>query len=111
MFFFKQKTAYEMRISDWSSDLCSSDLAWHKWAGVSLLVLIVVRLAWRMSHKAPEFPLAMKPMARLAAHAAHWLLYALMLAIPLSGWLMSSAQGFQVEIGRASCRERVCQYV
>src|SRR3546814_127874 len=96
MFFFKQKTAYEMRISDWSSDLCSSDLAWHKWAGVSLLVLIVVRLAWRMSHKAPEFPLAMKPMARLAAHAAHWLLYALMLAIPLSGWLMSSAQGFQV---------------
>src|SRR3546814_306515 len=42
--------------------------AWHKWAGVSLLVLIVVRLAWRMSHKAPEFPLAMKPMARLAAH-------------------------------------------
>lgn len=70
--------------------------AWHKWAGVSLLLLIVVRLAWRMSHRAPDFPPSMKPMARLAAHAGHWLLYALMLAIPVSGWLMSSAQGFQV---------------
>lgn len=70
--------------------------SWHKWAGVSLLVLAVVRLAWRMSHRAPELPLSMGPLARLAAHVGHWLLYALMLAIPLSGWLMSSAQGFQV---------------
>lgn len=70
--------------------------AWHKWAGMSLLVLVVVRLAWRMSHRAPELPSTMTSLARQAAHAAHWLLYALMLAIPLSGWLMSSAQGFQV---------------
>src|SRR3546814_11299097 len=33
-FFFKQKTAYEMRISDWSSDVCSSDLMSHPWSGV-----------------------------------------------------------------------------
>lgn len=70
--------------------------AWHKWAGMTLLVLIVVRLAWRLSHPAPELPISMKPMERLLAHAGHWLLYALMLAIPVSGWLMSSAQGFQV---------------
>lgn len=70
--------------------------SWHKWAGMSLLVLVVVRLAWRMSHPAPELPLTMKPMERLIAHAGHWLLYVLMLTIPLSGWLMSSAQGFQV---------------
>ena len=70
--------------------------SWHKWAGMSLLVLAVVRLAWRMSHPAPDLPLSMGPMRRLAAHAGHWLLYALMLAIPLSGWLMSSAQGFSV---------------
>jgi len=70
--------------------------SWHKWAGATLLVLIVVRLAWRMTHRAPALPLTMSPMARLAADAGHWLLYTLMLAIPLSGWLMSSAQGFPV---------------
>ena len=70
--------------------------SWHKWAGVTLLVLVVVRLAWRMTHRAPDFPDTMGPAARLAAHAGHWLLYILMLAIPLSGWLMSSAQGFPV---------------
>src|SRR3546814_3102908 len=35
IFFFKQKTAYEMRISDWSSDVCSSDLAAKPWLGLS----------------------------------------------------------------------------
>lgn len=70
--------------------------SWHKWAGMSLLALVVVRLAWRMSHPAPALPLEMGPMARFVAHAGHGLLYALMLAIPLSGWLMSSAQGFPV---------------
>src|SRR5690606_7305620 len=70
--------------------------SWHKWAGVTLLALIVMRLAWRMTHSAPAFPGTMGATARLAAHAGHWLLYALMLAIPVSGWLMSSAQGFTV---------------
>ncbi len=70
--------------------------SWHKWAGISLLALAVVRLAWRLSHPAPALPSGTSPLARLAAHAGHGLLYALMLAIPLSGWLMSSAQGFSV---------------
>lgn len=70
--------------------------SWHKWAGMSLLALAVVRLAWRMSHPAPALPSGMGAWARRAAHAGHWALYGLMLAIPLSGWLMSSAQGFSV---------------
>lgn len=70
--------------------------SWHKWAGMTLLVLIVLRLAWRLTHRAPELPPGMGPLARFAAHAGHWLLYVLMLAIPVSGWLMSSAQGFSV---------------
>lgn len=69
--------------------------SWHKWAGISLLALVIVRLAWRFTHPAPSLPAGMGPLARLAAHAGHWLLYGLMLAIPVSGWLMSSAQGFQ----------------
>ena len=70
--------------------------SWHKWAGMTLLFLALVRLAWRLSHPAPALPDTMGPLSRLAAHAGHWILYILMLAIPLSGWLMSSAQGFSV---------------
>lgn len=70
--------------------------SWHKWAGIGLLLLIVLRLAWRIVHPAPPLPNSMSRFSRLAASAGHWALYALMLAIPVSGWLMSSAQGFQV---------------
>lgn len=69
--------------------------SWHKWAGVTVFVLVVVRLAWRFTHRPPALPQHMAALERLAAHAGHHLLYALMLAIPLSGWLMSSAKGFQ----------------
>jgi cytochrome b561 len=69
--------------------------SWHKWAGVTAFLLVLVRLAWRAAHRPPPLPAAMPPAMRIAAHAGHILLYALMLAIPLSGWLMSSAKGFQ----------------
>ena len=69
--------------------------SWHKWAGVTLFVLLILRLAWRITHPAPPLPATMPAALRLAAHAAHWVLYALMIMIPLSGWLMSSAKGFQ----------------
>lgn len=71
-------------------------IAWHKWAGISLLLLFVVRLAWRLFHRTPELPSDMGQLSRLAAHAGHALLYVLMLAIPLTGWLASSAQGVSV---------------
>lgn len=70
--------------------------SWHKWAGITLLLLAIVRLAWRLSHPAPALPAEMGAPSKLGAHAIHWLLYLLMLAIPISGWLMSSAQGFSV---------------
>lgn len=69
--------------------------SWHKWAGVTVFMLVLVRLAWRIGHKPPALPAHMPAIERLAAHAGHHLLYVLMLAIPLSGWLMSSAKGFQ----------------
>ena len=69
--------------------------SWHKWAGVTIFALVLIRCLWRLTHAAPPLPGAMPRWQHTAAQASHYLLYALMIAIPLSGWLMSSAKGFQ----------------
>jgi cytochrome b561 len=69
--------------------------SWHKWAGVTIFMCVVLRLGWRLLHRPPELPAAMPAWQRQAAAATHVLLYLLMFAVPLSGWLMSSAKGFQ----------------
>src|SRR3546814_8992253 len=71
-FFFKQKTAYEMRISDWSSDVCSSDL----------IVKGARRGGGAIDLARAQYALGIEPVAMVRG-----------------------------QIGRASCRERVCQYV
>src|SRR3546814_5457505 len=83
VFVFKQKTAYEMRISDWSSDVCSSDLPTDaNDARIALNLLI----EW------PENPRKTRNDADV---------------VQMSTNLLKAGQ----QIGRASCRERVCQYV
>ena len=69
--------------------------SWHKWAGVTAFLLVGFRLLWRLAHRPPALPSSMPRLMQFAAHAGHLLLYVLMIAIPLSGWLMSSAKGFQ----------------
>lgn len=69
--------------------------SYHKWAGVTAFLLVLLRLGWRVTHRPPPLPAGTAPAIRTAAGAGHALLYALMIAIPLSGWLMSSAKGFQ----------------
>jgi cytochrome b561 len=69
--------------------------SWHKWIGVSLFLLVILRLAWRLLSPPPGLPAAMPGWQRKAAERTHYLLYFLMFAVPLSGWLMSSAKGFQ----------------
>lgn len=67
--------------------------SYHKWIGITVLLLAAARLAWRLTGGVP----AALPGPRwqaAAAEATHWLLYALLFAVPLSGWLMSSAKGF-----------------
>ena len=69
--------------------------SWHKWLGVTIFVLSAARLLWRLTHAAPALPAAMPAWQQRAAHASHALLYVLFLAAPLTGWLFSSANGFQ----------------
>jgi cytochrome b561 len=68
--------------------------SWHKWAGVTLFSLAWIRLFWRLTHRPPALPETMSRNLRLIAHIGHGMLYFLMFAVPLSGWLMSSAKGF-----------------
>lgn len=70
-------------------------MSYHKWLGVTLFMLVVVRLLWRATHKPAPLEAAMPAWQKMAATTVHVLLYVLLFAIPLSGWLMSSAKGFQ----------------
>lgn len=69
-------------------------VSWHKSLGVLLLGLVCVRLLLRLLLPLPPLPSDMPALQRLAAHASHWLLYALMFAQPLVGWAMQSAAGY-----------------
>jgi len=71
-------------------------LSRHKSIGITILILAVVRLAWRWSNPTPTLPDTLKPYERTLARLTHALLYVLLFAVPLSGWLMSSARGFPV---------------
>ena len=71
-------------------------LSRHKSIGITILVLALVRLAWRWSNPTPTLPDTLKPYERALARLTHALLYVLLFAVPLSGWLMSSARGFPV---------------
>src|SRR3546814_3684511 len=88
-FFFKQKTAYEMRISDWSSDVCSSDLM----ANTKSAKKAVRQTAGRTERNRARIS-RVRGFVRKVEEA-----------------IASGDKASAEEIGRASCRERVCQYV
>jgi len=68
---------------------------WHKWLGMTILALVIIRLAWRLTHRAPPL-LPMPRWQARAAHGLHGVLYLLMLGIPLSGWAYSNAAGYPI---------------
>jgi cytochrome b561 len=74
-------------------------LAIHKPLGVTIFVLALVRLGFRLTHPAPPLPADMPAWQKLAAHGSHWLLYALMIVLPLVGWGMLSAGNYPVTLG------------
>src|SRR3546814_9320662 len=93
--FFKQKAAYEMRISDWSSDVCSSDLP-----PLSEAAWLVEFEKYKQIPEYREINLGMSLAAFKAIFFWEWL-----------HRILGRLVGLALEIGRASCRERVCTYV
>ena len=69
--------------------------SYHKWIGVAVFMLAAIHMSWRIRHRPPALSDTMQKWEKIAAHGAHHTLYLLLLIIPLSGWLMSSAKGFQ----------------
>ncbi|WP_206951190.1 cytochrome b [Trinickia acidisoli] len=70
--------------------------SWHKWMGVTVFALAALRILWRATHRAPPLPSGMPAWQRAGAHLVHVLLYALMIAIPITGYLFSSAANVPV---------------
>ena len=92
-------------IGIYMSDLPFSPLRlklynYHKWAGITFLILSVLRLLWRLVNKPPALPKAiaqaMPSWQTKIYHATHYTLYALFFAVPLIGWAYSSAAGFPI---------------
>jgi cytochrome b561 len=79
-------------------DLRSQIIGMHKAFGVIVVVLAVVRLAWRATHAAPALPSAMPGWEQLGAKLGHLALYGLMFALPIDGILMSQAGGRDVNV-------------
>src|SRR3546814_4687863 len=94
LFFFKQKTAYEMRISDWSSDVCSSDLM--------RIVLLTAGLCLAACQQAPQNASDAQTSDNMAADNMEFT------EVPPDESAAVSTDALPPQIGRASCRERVC---
>ncbi len=82
----------DLPISPWKLQYFS----WHKWNGITILALALLRLLWRLTHPAPPPAPGLPRWQALAAHGAHVGLYVLLFVIPLSGWIYSSASGYPV---------------
>lgn len=70
--------------------------SWHKWLGVTVFALAVLRVLWRIFHKPPPHPAHMPAWQNQAAQATHALLYMLIFAVPVSGYLYTLSAGVPV---------------
>src|ERR1700720_1915097 len=70
----------------------------HKSLGIAILVLALIRLGVRLRYGAPALPADLPAPMKLAAHLAHYALYALMVGMPLIGWAMLSAAAYPIVV-------------
>lgn len=71
---------------------------WHKSIGILILLLMGLRLAWRLSHPSPALPGTMPAWERRSARLNHALMYAILVALPLSGWVINSAKNIPLRL-------------
>jgi len=71
---------------------------WHKSTGMLILALVGLRILWRLANPTPELPAGMAAWERAAARLGHFLLYALMVALPVTGWIINSASNVPFRI-------------
>ncbi len=67
-----------------------SAMGLHKSIGLTVLALTAARVAWRLAHRPPPLPADLSAIERAAAHLTHWALYALLIVMPVTGWMMVS---------------------
>jgi cytochrome b561 len=91
--FYLGVTAHDLPVSLLRLKL----LVWHKSFGITIFLLVLLRLAWRSYSPAPALPATLKGLQRRIAHVSHVLLYALLLVMPLVGWISSSASNLTVK--------------
>lgn len=68
----------------------------HKATGILIMALTIARFGWRLGHRPPPFPAHMPNWERWLAHLGHMGLYALMIVVPLSGWIMASGSEWPI---------------
>lgn len=68
----------------------------HKSIGITVLILSLLRLAWRLTHRPPPLSADMQGWERLAAEATHWVLYGVMIGLPLTGWIVVSVSPYNL---------------
>ena len=73
-------------------------VAWHLSVGLTILLVMALRLAWRLAHPPPPPPEDLPAALRALSRATHWLLYAILLALPLLGWANASSRGYPARL-------------
>lgn len=73
-------------------------MPFHKATGLMILLLSIVRLGWRLRWRTPDYPVDFKPLFRKFAAATHGMLYILMIVLPVTGWIFSSAGKWPLNI-------------
>ena len=92
--YFLAETADELPDGPGKLDMITR----HKSLGMLLLLLALARIGWKLANRGLPPPVPMPNAQRIAAAAGHGLLYLLLLAQPISGWMMSSAAGYPVSL-------------
>lgn len=68
-------------------------VGWHVSIGPTILLLMLLRLGWRLANPAPAAPRDLPPVLQVVSRATHWLFYAVLIVLPTLGWIAASAYG------------------